>query len=676
MHKNEETASQVINSESMNQQLISLLNANLEARSDRPEFAVAVCGDWGIGKTYFVRKFLQNRGTEVSYFSLFGMKDVQDIARKIFELENPFLSSPAAKLTLGALSNVAKLDPTANDKLNRWIGALVDSVVDRADSLVNHSKRLSQYSGNGLVPESLLHKPLVIDDLERCTIEPELIFGVLSDLLQIQGYPVILIYNKDRLEAKFNDSKVDLGYLKEKVVGSEMAFCPDVKTILGLLYRPITCEGNGRKEKNSSEKEFKDINSLIVEDVDFYTSVLARTGNNIRRFRQIVWDFRQALGLASDDVKKVVEDNKANCLKVYVALALEIEKRTGNPQEIDQAEAEGNSGNVKNTTSVAAYSAFLENRSDQTDNIYTAYGLKKDFEILFPARQWVNIVSKRDFNQVNIATIYWRKDKTAYRPNNWMRLWEFPYVDEHEYQSALSGVLDELGIGYSKDVDEGRINQVNILVLLQELGIFSEMEKMGYISQKEGRHARCMILKSLRTKYRSVPAEFECLRDIEMRLSPVVVLNYGLRGEQQVLRVIQYYLNKMDEKVRAAVEAKLQTGPMSYEYLVNTFLTSDPGFIYAYFRDHHQRIYDFLLGPGKTREKFLLIQELIGVLSRYSPPKEEAELFDWRSELSHWVDQMEIPSDAGYQRGSRQVLQGQIRKLLGRDKPSAASADV
>lgn len=76
-----------------------------------PGFAVLLKGDWGVGKTWFIKDYLQRsmeRLGEPIYISLYGVSTLSQVEDKFFEVLHPLLSSKPAKLAGIVLRGLVK----------------------------------------------------------------------------------------------------------------------------------------------------------------------------------------------------------------------------------------------------------------------------------------------------------------------------------------------------------------------------------------------------------------------------------------------------------------------------------------------------------------------------------------------------------------------------------------
>ncbi|HDH7468521.1 TPA: hypothetical protein PJG68_002031, partial [Escherichia coli] len=79
-----------------NEELTSYLNYLVDLEKS-PNFAVMIDGEWGSGKTWFVRKLMNEESLKGKVkplmISLYGIKSTEQIDEIIFKQMHPFLSS-------------------------------------------------------------------------------------------------------------------------------------------------------------------------------------------------------------------------------------------------------------------------------------------------------------------------------------------------------------------------------------------------------------------------------------------------------------------------------------------------------------------------------------------------------------------------------------------------------
>ncbi len=211
-----------------------------------PYFAILIKGKWGCGKTYLVKQFLhEHYGDEweknVIWLSTFGLSNIQQLQTKLYEKLHPILSSKLAKLTGTIAKSALKmstgidLNNNANDDFT--LNITIPDIQDDEKNI--KSKKL-----------------FIVDDIERCKIEPHELLGFFSDYILEENMKVIFIGNLEEVHndaiAKTTDkddnlileskNKQEFDRIKEKVIGIEFEVEAEIESAINSFLEELKSE--------------------------------------------------------------------------------------------------------------------------------------------------------------------------------------------------------------------------------------------------------------------------------------------------------------------------------------------------------------------------------------------------------------------------------------------------
>lgn len=180
------------------------------------EFAgvIAIKGDWGAGKTYFVSHFLKEKGVLrsklISFVSLFGLSSIDDVKRQILP---------------SAISAKALCDGKESSHFKKLLG------LARKLPKVADFEQIFQSVEDHMTRDLLV----VFDDIERKEKEFSLksFLGLVNYLAEHADCKVIVILN----EAELSDvDKEELGRFREKLLDREILFAPTYEDNAKLFF--------------------------------------------------------------------------------------------------------------------------------------------------------------------------------------------------------------------------------------------------------------------------------------------------------------------------------------------------------------------------------------------------------------------------------------------------------
>lgn len=228
-------------------------------------YAVMIDGEWGCGKTFFVKNGLfksidsYNAGTErhrtPKYISLYGIKTVSEIQDAIVFALAEEISDRKDK----PKKQEEKAGAGQKFLFSAWRIAKAIRDIKAPDT------NLYEMFGNWLKLDAFV---FIFDDIERCDCPLNEAFGFINGLVEHESVKVILVANEKEIHIKEAIDNKELQYL---VAQNEKIDYPKVKDIWGDDNRkePLSVEELERRRKilfpkNLVDDEFKKIREKLI----------------------------------------------------------------------------------------------------------------------------------------------------------------------------------------------------------------------------------------------------------------------------------------------------------------------------------------------------------------------------------------------------------------------------
>lgn len=275
-----------------------------------PEYAILLRGKWGSGKSWFIKEYIKDKGSEkFVYISLYGVSKFSEIEEIIFQQIHPVLGSKgmklAGKVLKGALKATIRFDLDGDKKDDVNINSSIPDI-----KLPEYLKKLD-------------NKVLVFDDLERCTIEIKNILGYINQLVENNGQRVIIVANEEEIIQQLNIEKKEETtneYLrtKEKLIGKSFDIQSETITAFDTFVSYM------------SDKSTRD---LLIKKKDLILSLYnASKYQNLRHLKQSIQDFGQFYSfLPKQTFKK--DELVEHVLQLFFILSIEM--KSGEMKEDD-----------------------------------------------------------------------------------------------------------------------------------------------------------------------------------------------------------------------------------------------------------------------------------------------------------------------------------------------------
>lgn len=173
-----------------------------------PGYGLLVDGPWGVGKTHQVRQILEHNRIEFGYLSLAGIGSIAELNSAIALACRP-----------GTSALVRRFDWLAQRLPGGTPGDYVKLSSDMVSALARFNVR----------PDRLL----VLDDVERCTIDIRDLVGVLNDLIEHKDARLVLIGNVEEIQAP--TAGKGFAEIREKIIGRTVRAEPAIDDALAFF---------------------------------------------------------------------------------------------------------------------------------------------------------------------------------------------------------------------------------------------------------------------------------------------------------------------------------------------------------------------------------------------------------------------------------------------------------
>ena len=273
-----------------NTHLTSYLNEYLKMNT--PQFAVMITGKWGCGKTFYIKNRIEEWSKDriktgddsialkPIYISVNGLNSVSAVIRKIKAELYPVLYSKGAKVAnkvaFAALQILTKSKVDLDDD---GTGEDLNSLLDAEGILEIFKSNSDTIKGN---------RVLIIDDVERCKIPLDELFGFVNGVVEHSNSKVILICDEEKLSKVVDKENLSIQYknFKEKLVGQTFTLAVDYASVAASFI-------DAKKSTAITGNE-----ALIIE------LFVASKCENLRLLRHCLIDVERFFDLLPKDVEK------------------------------------------------------------------------------------------------------------------------------------------------------------------------------------------------------------------------------------------------------------------------------------------------------------------------------------------------------------------------------------
>jgi hypothetical protein len=219
-----------------NNHIENYLDYYLKIRS--PKFAVAITGDWGAGKTFFIKNYFnewssRDANRKYHYITLNGLSSFDDIDSELFASMHPILSNKklqmGGRVVKGLMKGVLKID--LDESGNATAKPSIDFKIKDIENASN--------------PKNNVY---IFDDLERCKLSPEETLGYINYIVEHQGCSVVVIAEMNKFNNYGNEGNTKKnGGIVEKTIGQQFTIRSSPKSFYDVFVSEMPWDYNDKR---------------------------------------------------------------------------------------------------------------------------------------------------------------------------------------------------------------------------------------------------------------------------------------------------------------------------------------------------------------------------------------------------------------------------------------------
>ena len=300
----------------MNTQLISYLDEYLQMQT--PQFAVMITGKWGCGKTYFIKnikdqwcssnKNVSENSIDLKpiYVSLNGLSSISSIIRKVKTVLYPILYSKGATVAKTVILSALRIASKSFLDLDK------DGAGEDMNNLLDAEGIIEVFKSDSDTLEG--NRVMILDDVERCKIPLDELFGFINSIVEHSNSKVILICDEEKLDQVAHKEGLATEYknFKEKLVGQTFALAVNYADVAGQFIDKLS---------------YPIINNNRNLIIDLF---IASSRENLRLIRHCLIDIKRIFEQLPENIKENPNyDQFVKNIVAYVVIA-SIETRFGN----------------------------------------------------------------------------------------------------------------------------------------------------------------------------------------------------------------------------------------------------------------------------------------------------------------------------------------------------------
>ncbi len=200
--------------------------------TSKPPFALMLDGTWGCGKTWFIKRFFEEKKKDrasdnepdMIYVSLYGIQDAEEITKAIYTAMHPILGGKVGELGKvvfkGLLKSTLKIDLHHLNKVD----------LSFTLGLPDYNRKIDIFSKRDKKKNTFQNRILVFDDVERAKMPVSDILALIQPLVESYEDRVILVANEKEIASGNETERNRYKCIKEKTVYLTVTLTPDAES--------------------------------------------------------------------------------------------------------------------------------------------------------------------------------------------------------------------------------------------------------------------------------------------------------------------------------------------------------------------------------------------------------------------------------------------------------------
>lgn len=416
--------------------------------TSKPPFALMLDGAWGCGKTWFIKRFFEEKKKDrasdnepdMIYVSLYGIQDAEEITKAIYTAMHPVLGGKVGELGKvifkGLLKSTLKIDlhHLENEKAD------LSAVLGIPDNIGNKDRIFR-------------NRILVFDDVERAKMPVSDILALVQPLVESHEDRIILIANEKEIAADNAVERDRYERIREKTVYLSLHITPDIEKT---FTKFIT------ENKNSI------LVSFIMKNEEYINNFINESSCNNLRIVDFFMTFGEyILEYTSKEIKnKIYNKNILNILLILYGVIVESSINKNTYDDLHHIMMfDFNEKLARKILSDEYYNKIKEKHSQ--------IKLKPYFSIMKNQQNTVCIM----YHFIKNGML--SSDELTYLSNiisneiytpAYMKINSYHQYDKNEYKKLLEEFLEEFREGNIQD-DYELIKMCDVYLMLARLGV-------------------------------------------------------------------------------------------------------------------------------------------------------------------------------------------------------------